>query len=156
MEVTTKRSARKRGPKQGPNARLIRIGRNMTQEYLAVLTGMSQSKISALELQDEIDDETLNKLAAALEVPVDFLKNFEMEEAISSYNANHNDTYEINQTNSDSATGNEVIRQKDVVQQKIVEKEENNYYPLDKVTELYERLLKEKEQQIEELRSLLR
>jgi len=149
MEIATKMETGRRKAKHGPNAKIARICKNMTQDSLAFKMEMSQSKISALELQDEIDDVTLDKLAAALEVPVDFLKDFVPEETIDSYIVNNNDTYEMTQTNSDSASGN------DVVQQKIVEKEENIYYPLDKVTELYERLLKEKEQQIEELKAKL-
>ncbi|MBF0651532.1 hypothetical protein IR083_22200 [Dysgonomonas sp. GY75] len=55
---------------------------------------------------------------------------------------------EMSMTHGDNSKG-------DVMGQKIVEKEENIYYPLDKVTELYERLLKEKEQQIKELEAKL-
>jgi transcriptional regulator with XRE-family HTH domain len=140
-----RKQAGKRKAKHGPNVKIARICKNMTQDNLAFKMEMSQNKISVLELQDEIDDEALNKLAAALEVPVYFLRDFVPEEAMKSYHVYDN---EMSMTHGDNSKG-------DVMGQKIVEKEENIYYPLDKVTELYERLLKEKEQQIKELKAKL-
>ncbi|MBF0651531.1 helix-turn-helix transcriptional regulator [Dysgonomonas sp. GY75] len=76
MEIATKTETGKRKAKHGPNVKIARICKNMTQDSLAFKMEMSQNKISVLELQDEIDDEALNKLAAALEVPVYSLRDF--------------------------------------------------------------------------------
>jgi len=120
---------KKTGVHQGRNVKVARTCGNVTQEDLAFRVDLSQSKISALELQEVIDDETLNKVAAALEVPVSFLKNFQPEDAINNFTFNNN-----NEAISVTSAENSPI---------------NNYnYPLDKITELYDKLLQEKEKQI--------
>ncbi|PXV67975.1 helix-turn-helix protein [Dysgonomonas alginatilytica] len=126
----------------GRNLRIARTSMDITQEDLAFRVNMSQSKVSALELEEVIDDSVLDKFATALNVPVNFLKNFEPEEVINSYNVYEN---EFSMTHAENSQG-------DIMGQKIVEREENIYNPLDKVSELYERLLKEKDKQIEELK----
>lgn len=126
----------------GRNIRIVRTSQNVTQEDLAFRLNLSQSKVSALELDEVIEDAVLDKFAAALNVPVNFLKNFEPEEVINSYNVYEN---EITMTQTENSQG-------DINVQKIIEKEENIYNPIDKVSELYERLLKEKDKQIDELK----
>lgn len=135
---------------QGRNMRLARIWKNMTQETLADKLNLYQTDISALEQKETIDDAMLERIAREMNIPKDFLTDFDLDTTMQSYNINNDDSYEMTQTNSDSSSGN------DVVQQKIVGTEENIYNPLDKVTELYERLLKEKEEQIEELKTKLK
>lgn len=126
----------------GRNIRIVRTSQNVTQEDLAFRLNLSQSKVSALELDEVIEDAVLDKFATALNVPVNFLKNFEPEEVINSYNVYDN---EITMTQTENSQG-------DINVQKIIEKEENIYNPIDKVSELYERLLKEKDKQIDELK----
>lgn len=126
----------------GRNIRIVRTSQNVTQEDLAFRLNLSQSKVSALELDEVIEDAVLDKFATALNVPVNFLKNFEPEEVINSYNVYEN---EITMTQTENSQG-------DINVQKIIEKEENIYNPIDKVSELYERLLKEKDKQIDELK----
>ena len=126
----------------GRNIRIVRTSQNVTQEDLAFRLNLSQSKVSALELDEVIEDAILDKFATALNVPVNFLKNFEPEEAINSYNVYEN---EISMTQAENSQG-------DINVQKIIEREENIYNPIDKVSELYERLLKEKDKQIDELK----
>ncbi len=121
---------KKMGVHQGRNVRIARTCENITQEDLAFRVDMSQSKISALELQEVIDDDTLGKVATALEVPISFLKNFQPEDAIKHF---------IYNNNGGVATDNSTI----------------NNYPLDKITELYDRLLQEKDKQIDKLEKQL-
>jgi len=139
MEIAEKQETRGRKAKHGPNAKIARMCKNMTQDSLAFKMEMSQSKISALELQDEIDDATLDKLAAALEVPVDFLRNFVLEEAMSQYTIANN-TF----TNTSAENSNEKVTQQIVGEQEII----NHNYPLDDIKELYNKLLLEKDKQI--------
>ncbi len=76
--------------------------------------------------------EILGKIAAVLKVPVDAIKNFDEQAAINV----------ISNTFHDNSANNV------------------NYHctfnPLDKVVELYERMLKDKNEMIEKLESLLR
>ena len=95
----------------------IRELRGMKQEALATELGISQQSISKLEQSEEIEDSTLEKIATALGVPTDAIRNFN-EEAV--FNI-------IGNTFTDSSSNN------------------NNYLctinPLEKIIELYERLL---------------
>ncbi len=95
----------------------IRELRGMKQEALAVELGISQQAISKLEQSEEIEESTLEKIASALGLPTDAIRNFN-EEAV--FNI-------IGNTFTDSSSNN------------------NNYLctinPLEKIIELYERLL---------------
>ncbi|MDR2956084.1 MAG: helix-turn-helix domain-containing protein [Prevotella sp.] len=128
---------------QGRNIRIARNFQNITQEDLAFKLNLSQSKVSDLELKETLEDELLDKFAAALNIPIGFLKNFEPQEFMKSY------TVTDNTLNNNAAENSP----ESVTQQIIGDTEQTYIYnPLEKVSELYERLLKEKEQQIEEIK----
>lgn len=95
------------------------------------------------------NDKMLDRISKVLDIQIDFFTYFTLGDLVNSYNVNNSDTYELNQTNPDSFSGN------DVVQQKIIANQENTYHPLDKVTELYERLLGN-EREIAELKAKLK
>ncbi|MDY0987088.1 helix-turn-helix transcriptional regulator [Flavobacterium sp. CFBP9031] len=61
------------------NISRIRELRDMKQEALAIALGMSQQYISTLEGSEKIDDERLTKIAEALGVSVETIKNFSDE-----------------------------------------------------------------------------
>ncbi|WP_427872292.1 helix-turn-helix domain-containing protein [Flavobacterium sp. MMS24-S5] len=63
----------------GRNISRIRELRDMKQEALAIALGMSQQYISTLEGSEKIDDERLTKIAEALGVSVETIKNFSDE-----------------------------------------------------------------------------
>jgi transcriptional regulator with XRE-family HTH domain len=107
----------------------IRELRGMKQETLATELGISQQAVSKMEQSEEIDEEKLIKVAEILGVPVETIKNFNEESAI----------YNI-QNNYDNAANNVNYQ--------------NN--PIEKVTELYERLLKEANQKIAALETKLK
>jgi len=132
----------------GHNLRLARTWKNITQETLADKLNIFQTDVSALEQKETIDNKMLDKIAQAMEIPVDFFTDFDLGDSIKSYSIVNNDTININQ--AENTSGNESIIQK------TVETENKTIYPLDTVKELYERLLKEKEQQIEELKTRLK
>jgi len=106
----------------------IRELRGMKQEALATELGISQQAISKLEQSEEIEDSTLEKIASALGLPTDAIRNFN-EEAV--FNI-------IGNTFTDSSSNN------------------NNYLctinPLEKIIELYERLLASEREKIELLK----
>lgn len=60
----------------------IRELRGMKQETLAEVLGMSQQAISKLELSDSIEDTTLARIANALNITPDGIRNFNEEAAI--------------------------------------------------------------------------
>jgi transcriptional regulator with XRE-family HTH domain len=98
---------------EGRNVKRIREILGVKQEALADELGFSQQKLSLLEQKEVIEPELLEQIAKALKVPVDAIKNFN-EAATVNYIAN---TFNGN-------SGNYM-----------------NFNPIDKVVELYERLL---------------
>ena len=68
----------------------IREIRGIKQDFLAIELGVSQQTISKIEQSEEVEDSTLEKIAAILGVTVEGIKNFS-EEAIFNYFNTFND-----------------------------------------------------------------
>ncbi len=70
---------------QGKNITRFRQMLGMKQDLLASLMGddWTQIKISRLEAKEEIDDTILDEVAKALKLPVEAIKNFDEEAAVS-------------------------------------------------------------------------
>lgn len=111
----------------GRNIRRTRLEKNIKQERLCDLVGMAQSSVSRYESTRVIGDDILQKFAKALDVPFEYLKTLEEDAPLIILENNT-----VN--NNDHATGNTMGFA------------EQNFNPLEKVTELYERLLKEKDE----------
>jgi transcriptional regulator with XRE-family HTH domain len=115
----------------------IRELRGMKQEALAIAMGVSQQTISNIENSEEVEDKTLQRIAEALEVSVEGIKNFS-EEAV--FNIINN-TY--HNTSSDSST---------LIASSV------NYQPtfntIEKIVELYERLLQAERDKVAYLEQL--
>lgn len=105
----------------GRNVRRFREMKGMKQEVLAEELNISQSAMSRYEQKEEIEDEILEKIAIALNVPMDSLKNYN-DEATAYYINTFN--------NSDEAIG--IIHQPACC----------TFNPIDKIVEFYERMLK--------------
>jgi transcriptional regulator with XRE-family HTH domain len=104
----------------GQKIERIRTFRGIKQEYLASRLGISQPQVSKIEQQEEIEDELLKQIADILGVTPDVIKNFDEDKI--TYIINHQ--YNIyNNEIKDNATNNFVFN------------------PIEKITELYERLL---------------
>lgn len=105
----------------GRKIKRIREIKGLKQEALASMLGETQQAVSKLEQAEDIDDDKLKKIADALDMSVDAIRNFN-EEAI---------IYNI-QNNYDGAVNN------------------INYqnHPVDKIVELYERLLQAEREKI--------
>ena len=118
----------------GHNIRRFRIEKNMNQEVLSQLVHLSQSAVSKYEQMRVIDDEMLQRFARALNVPFDYLKTLEEDAQTVVFE---------NITNNGNAATNANIGFVDEVGE---DNRVNNFNPIDKITELYERLLKEKDE----------
>lgn len=118
-------------PHIGRKIARIRELRGIKQEALAQAMGVSQQTISNLENSEEIDEVRLKEVAEALGVSVEGLKNFS-EEAV--FNI-------ISNTFTDQSSNN------------------NNYLctinPLEKIIELYERLVQAEKDKVSYLEKLL-
>ncbi|MFZ0597470.1 MAG: helix-turn-helix transcriptional regulator, partial [Flavobacterium sp.] len=103
----------------GRNISRIRELRGMKQEALAMAMGLSQQAISNIEGNENIDDEKLLEIANALGVSTEAIKSFSEENMINYFN-----TFHDSQGNFGNFGNNTC-----------------NFNPLDKVVELYERLV---------------
>lgn len=113
----------------GPNVTFWREWKKMTQEQVSELTGYSQGALSKFEKKEILEPEVLDKLAKALEIPVEAITDLGGENTIHIINA-----YDNSGSINYSPTFN----------------------PLDKVVELYERMLKAEQEKVALLQEVLR
>jgi transcriptional regulator with XRE-family HTH domain len=107
----------------------IREIRGIKQDYLAIELGVSQQTISKIEQSEEVEDAMLEKIAGVLGVSAEAIKNFS-EEVLIFHIQNMHDNASAYQYNYQC-----------------------HYNPLDKVVELYERLLSSEREKIEILKN---
>ncbi|MBD1365365.1 helix-turn-helix transcriptional regulator [Mucilaginibacter sp. ZT4R22] len=106
----------------------IRELRGMKQETLATELGISQQAVSKIEQSAEVEDSALEKIAGVLGVSIEAIKNFSDEAALNYFNTfNDNSTGAFNNFNC-------------------------TFNPIEKVIELYERLLASEREKIELLK----
>ncbi|WP_343615414.1 helix-turn-helix transcriptional regulator [Flavobacterium sp.] len=114
----------------------IRELRDMKQEALAYAMGTSQQTISAIENSETIDEDKLIEIAKALGVTVEAIKSFSEENMINYFN-----TFNDSQGNfGDGYNSNHQC----------------TFNPLDKVVELYERLVQAEKDKVEYLEKILK
>ncbi|RYZ57221.1 MAG: XRE family transcriptional regulator [Chitinophagaceae bacterium] len=119
---------------QGRNVKRFREMLGLKQEGLAMELGedWTQRRVSLLEAKEEIEPELLEQVAKALKVPAEAIRNFDEQAAINIIANTVN-----NHDQSASVFYNSTIN------------------PLDKMVELYERMLREKNDMIEQLQKLI-
>ncbi|MBS7232584.1 helix-turn-helix transcriptional regulator [Flavobacterium psychroterrae] len=119
----------------GRNISRIRELRGMKQEALAFAIGLSQQSVSNIEGSENVDEEKLTAIAEVLGVSAEAIKNYSDETVLNVIN----NTF----TSNDNSTINGVNLQP-------------NFNPLDKILELYERLVEVEKEKIEYLERLLK
>lgn len=117
----------------GRNIGRIRELRGMKQEALAQAIGTNQQAISGIEGSETIDETKLATIAEALGVTVEAIKSFSEENVFNYFN-----------TFNESVTGS------------FITNNSCNFNPLDKVVELYERLVQAEKEKNEYLEKLLK
>lgn len=105
----------------------IREIRGIKQETLAAGLGITQQAVSKMEQSDEVDDERLAKVAELLGVTADAIKNFSEEAMINN----------IQNTFHDHSI-------------------QNQFNPVEKIVELYERLLESEREKVTLLQDALK
>jgi len=110
----------------------IRELRGMKQDALAANLGVTQQAISKLEQSENVEDETLEKVAKILGVSPEAIKNFSEEAIFNNINTFH-DNSSLNDYSS-------------------LLNYQCTFNPIDKIVELYERLLKSEQEKNELLK----
>jgi transcriptional regulator with XRE-family HTH domain len=106
------------------------------QEALAYELGddWNQKKISLLEQKDTLEASLLRQISDALKIPVEAIQNFDEEQAVNIIS----NTF----TSQDTSTLNAINIQP-------------SFNPIDKMVELYERMLEQQREMIEKLERLI-
>jgi len=109
----------------------------LKQEALALELGedWNQKKVSLLEAKEEIEPQLLEQVAKVLKVPKEAIENFDEQAAIVYFN-----TFNDNSFSNSNGTFNASYC---------------TFNPIDRVVELYERMLKDKTDMIEKLEQML-
>ena len=121
----------------GRNISRMRELRGMKQEALAQAIGTNQQAISGIESSENIDPAKLKEIAKALGVTVEAIENFSEESVFNFFNSFYD-----NSTNSGA--------------QGTTHNNHCTFNPLDKVIELYERLVLAEREKVEYLEKLLK
>lgn len=109
----------------------IRTFKGIKQEALALALGISQQAVSQLENEGNISDEKLKQVAEALGVTPEIIRGFDEDRIF---------FYINNVTTHESSAG-------------IVHGDYNNYNPVEKLIEVYERLLESEREKLEILKN---
>ena len=121
---------------QGRNIKRFREILGIKQEALAFDMGVSQSSISDYESKEILDDKVLEKIAGFLKVPTEAIKNFDEENAISVIANTFTDSFN-NSSNAFAYNNN------------------CTFNPIDKMVELYERMLQQQKEMIDKLEKFI-
>ena len=119
----------------GRNISRIRELRGMKQEALANAIGVSQQSVSNIEGSETVDEEKLQAIAEVLGVSAEAIKNYSDETVLNNIQNN----YEGSVINSGPTVNHNCT-----------------FNPLDKVVELYERLIQAEKDKVEYLEKLLK
>ncbi len=124
---------------QGRNIKRFREMLGIKQEALAYELGeeWNQKKISLLEQKEEVDTPLLEQISQVLHIPVEAFRNFDEEQAINVISNTIN--------NNDHAT----------MTNPAVFNFHPSFNPIDKMVELYERMLAQQNEMIEKLERLI-
>ncbi|MDN3672250.1 helix-turn-helix transcriptional regulator [Flavobacterium branchiarum] len=117
----------------GRNISRIRELKGMKQEALAEAIGVTQQSVSNIEGSETIEKEKLAEIAKALGVTVEAINNFSEENVFNYFN-----------TFNESVSGS------------FITNNSCTFNPLDKVVELYERLVQAEKEKVEYLEKLLK
>lgn len=125
METTAARRSN-----HGANVKRWREWRNINQDVLAEKIGVSQATLSGYEKRDKLEPEILEKVAKALDIPIEAITEMDDGTSINIFSG----TWKDNAYVSGYVT---------------------NINPLEKVIELYERLLKSEQEKVAILQEVI-
>lgn len=131
MEETTVKKSN-----HGANVRRWREWRNINQDVLAEQIGVSQATLSGYEKKDKLEQDILDKIAKALDIPVEAITELDQGASINIISSTFQDSSAVNHY-----TFNPIEKIVELYDEKIA---------------LYERMLKDKEEAISLLQEVLK
>lgn len=126
---------------EGRNIKRFREMLGMKQDALAADLGhdWNQQRVSLLEQRETIELDVLQQIAAVLHLPIEAIQNFDEEQAVNIISSTFHDSAVAN-TFTDGAQANFHC----------------TFNPLDKMVELYERMLQQQREMIDRLEALIK
>ena len=125
----------------GANVRRWREWRNINQDVLAEQIGVSQATLSGYEKKDKLEQDILDKIAKALDIPVEAITELEQGTAINIFSGSFSDFKDNSAVFNSFPTFNPIDKVVELYDEKIA---------------LYERMLKDKEEAISLLHDVLK
>nr|WP_314490321.1 helix-turn-helix transcriptional regulator [uncultured Chryseobacterium sp.] len=148
---------------QGRNIKRFREMLGIKQEALAFDLGddWNQKKVSLLEQKEKIDDSMLQKISEVLKIPVEAIQNFNEEQAISIITNTFNDETTVGDdskigNDNDLRAGDDSIIGDESVVGSTVENIKCTFNPIDKIVELYERMLLQQKEMVDKLENIIK
>lgn len=139
METEEIRNARVH---HGHNVRRVRREKGLNQDALAESAHVAQQTISRYESMKEIDDEMLERFAKGLGVSAEYLKTLEEDAPMLIFETNTVENQSGGSIGAVAGNDNNMTTT-------------NHFNPIEKITELYERLLSEEKAKNEQLQQRL-
>ena len=115
----------------GANVRRWREWRNVNQDVLAEEIGVSQATLSGYEKKEKLDMEVLERIAKALDIPVEAITELEQGTSVNIFSGSWSD-YSVAQNNNPT------------------------FNPIDKIVELYDKLLEAEKEKVKLLEEVLK
>ncbi|TWP27663.1 XRE family transcriptional regulator [Apibacter muscae] len=125
---------------QGRNIKRLREMLGIKQESLALDLGVTQSTVSDYEQKEQLEDKILEKVSQALKVPMEAIKNMNDEATINYINTFNDKVDNSCFGSSDTNNFNCIFNPIEKIVELYTEKEE-----------LYERMIKDRDELIEKL-----
>ncbi len=116
---------------QGRNIKFFRESKRMKQGAFAQMLNVTQSAVAKMEQKDEIDEDVLARCAIILGVSMETLKDFDVEKALQSISGN---TFNIEKLDNFMFGENEIGT--------------FHFNPIEKIVELYDKMILTKDEQI--------
>lgn len=115
----------------GYNVKRLREILGVKQEDLAERLQLSQQTVSRYESSDILDDDILDKIAKALNISIETIKSFSEDSVVNIFSGTWNDN-------------------------SVAQNYQPTFNPIDKVVELYERMLKTEREKVSLLEEVLK
>lgn len=115
----------------GANVRRWREWRGINQDVLADKIGVSQATLCGYEKKEKLEKDVLEKLAKALDIPIEAITEVNNESPINIFSGTWNDNA-------------------------VAQNYQPTFNPIDKIVELYERMLKTEQEKVLLLQETLR
>jgi transcriptional regulator with XRE-family HTH domain len=127
---------------EGRNLKRFREMLSIKQDHLAFELGedWNQQKVSLLEQKEKIDFDILEQVAAILKIPAEAIRNFDEEKAVNIISNTFQDSSFVNVGNTPTINVNPVAEIRRLHEEKM---------------ELYERMLREKDEMMGRLERLI-